>query len=491
MALDRDQGDTPLYTQICEGLITVIERGWIEHGARLPSTRKLAEELGVSRNTVVLAFEQLAAEGYIDTQVGAGTFVAHDAAPKAPARPLRMNPALAAAGDIGQEARIHANLADVPATLRHMRRPVAFRANFPAIDQFPLAQWARTVGDVFRSMSGEQANHLLGEGDPQGLHALREEIAIHVARTRGIVCTASEVVIFAGAQQAVDICARLLLMEGDRVACEDPGYDGIYASATAAGAKPVPVPVDEDGMDVALGRSLVPDARMIYASPSKQFPLGSTMALQRRMDLLDWTRSSGAWILEDDYDCEFRYSGHALPPIFSLDTSGSVIYLGTFSKALFPALRLGYAILPKELVEPVVAARTVLDRYAPILPQLQVARFMQAGHFAKHLRRMRKLYADRQQILLGAIETELASFMTARPTETGLEVVATLHPGLDGPQIGRAAARAGIELMAPSDFARAYRRDDKIILGFSAFSGAQISRGARTLRRVLEELDPP
>ncbi|WP_417725264.1 PLP-dependent aminotransferase family protein [Salipiger sp.] len=493
IAIDREQEASPLYHQVYEAITTGIERGVIRPGDRLPSTRKLASELNVSRTTVVLAFEQLTAEGWIEGQSGAGSFVSEAPPLTEKPRDSRLNPALEAAGGIGRTAEMRPEVAQVPPTLRHMRRPVPFRSNLPAIDAFPTELWARCLTEVLRRLKGEQAAHILGEGDPQGLFALREQVAIHVARTRGVVCTASEVVIFAGAQQAVDLCSRLLLMPSDKVICEDPGYDGIYASAVAVSALPVPVPVDEHGLIVAEARKRAPDARMIYSSPSKQFPLGCTLSLRRRIELIDWVRESGAWILEDDYDCEFRYAGKALPSLFSLDDTQSVIYLGTFSKSLFPALRLGYAILPKRLIEPVVSARTVLDRYAAILPQLQVAHFMRAGHFAKHVRRMRKLYSDRQELLLDAMARELQDWLIPQRSETGFELVARVSPRLTGRgitarDISKAARSEGMELQATSAFGREPREDDRLVLGFATFTGEQIDRAARQLAQICRDL---
>ncbi|ANT63128.1 hypothetical protein AYJ57_20480 (plasmid) [Salipiger sp. CCB-MM3] len=493
LAINREQEATPLYHQVYEALANGIDRGLLHPGDRLPSTRKLATELNVSRTTMVLAFEQLAAEGWIEGQTGTGSFVAAAPPFTEAQRKSRLNPALEAAGDIGRAAEMRPEVAQVPPTLRHMRRPVPFRANLPAIDVFPTELWARSLTEVLRSLRGEQAAHILGEGDPQGLFALREQIAIHAARTRGLVCSASEVVIFAGAQQAVDLCSRLLLMPSDKVVCEDPGYDGIYASAVAVSAQPVPAPVDQNGLIVAEARKRAPDARMIYTSPSKQFPLGSTLSLKRRIELIEWARETNAWILEDDYDCEFRYSGKALPSLFSLDDTQSVIYLGTFSKSLFPALRLGYAILPKRLVEPVIAARTVLDRYAAILPQLQVAHFMEAGHFSKHVRRMRKLYADRQELLLIAMERDLSGWLIPRRSQTGFELVASLGPkltvaGVTAKEVSQAAQAEGMEVQATSAFARAPLADDGLILGFATFTPEQIDTGIRQLSNICQSL---
>ncbi|WP_018388259.1 PLP-dependent aminotransferase family protein [Ancylobacter sp. FA202] len=497
--------DSPLYRQIYEGLAAEIVGGTIKPGQRLPSTRDLAQSLGVSRNTIMLAFEQLAAEGYLEGLSGSGTYVSREPPAEVivPAAP-RINPAIRAAGSLDRSAELGVAieepedlpaafggaLAHAPQTLRHMRRPVPFRSNFPALDAFPVPLWAKLAADLYRQLDADTANHLMGEGDPQGYAPLRAAIARHVASGRGIDCSADNIIIFAGAQQAIDLACRLLLMPEDEVICEDPGYDGIYASTIATGATPVPVAVDADGLDVDRALAGAPHARMVYVSPSKQFPLGMSLSLARRQALVDWAQRTGGWIIEDDYDSEFRYAGRPLPSLYALDRGRHVLYLGTFSKTLFPALRLGFAIVPGPLVEAFVSARTVVGRYSPILEQVLVARFMLEGHFASHVRKMRKLYAQRQAHLLARVGSRLGAFMTAQPTDTGMEIVARLAPGLSARTLARAAARVGLEIMPLSALARHPDTDvdDYITLGFSPFSQNQINEGVERLRKVLMEL---
>lgn len=493
-ALSLDLGrrkDVPLWRQIYDEMMTGIARGSIRPGERLPSTRDLAQAWGVSRNTIVLAFEQLSAEGFLEGLLGSGTFVARHP----PEQPFvridpqpRINPAILAAGSLDRTIQSSRALTHVPDTLRHMRRPVAFRSNFPAVDAFPIHLWAKLAADLYRHLDGTVANDLMGEGDPQGYLPLREAIAAHVADGRGIVCTAEDIIVFAGAQQAIDLACRLLLMPGDEVLCEDPGYEGIFASATAVGAVPVLAPVDDLGMDVGKALQRAPNARMAYATPSKQFPTGVTLDAGRRRALVDWAERVDGWIVEDDYDSEFRYAGRALPTLFELDGGGRVIYLGTFSKTLFPALRMGFAILPRRLVEAFVSARTVVGRYSPILDQVLVARFMQQGHFASHVRKMRKLYTLRQECLLDAVRTHLADYLDPRETDTGMEIIATLTPGLGARRLAQAAARQGLEIMPLSSLAREADVDDQIALGFSAFSPDQIRTGILLLQSVCRDL---
>ena len=328
----------------------------------------------------------------------------------------------------------------------------------------------------------------MGEGDPQGYLPLRAAIAAHVADGRGIVCTADDIIVFAGAQQAIDLACRILLLTGDQILCEDPGYDGVFASATAVGAVPISAPVDSLGMDVVEGLRRAPNARMAYATPSKQFPTGVTLDIDRRRTLVEWADRVDGWIIEDDYDSEFRYAGRALPTLFELDRKGRVIYLGTFSKTLFPALRMGFAILPQQLIEAFVSARTVVGRYSPILDQVLVARFMQQGHFARHVRKMRKLYTQRQECLIENVRNHLSDYLDPRETDTGMEIIAKLSPGLSACRLAQAAAKQGLEIMPLSKLAREVEIDDQIALGFSAFSPEQIHRGVVQLRSICREL---
>ena len=479
--------DAPLHRQLYSRLAASIDAGSIKPGERLPSTRDLAQSLGVSRNTILLAFEQLTAEGYLEGQTGSGTYVStQPPSNTVKAGAPRINTAIQAAGDSIE--RVRGAFGDVPDTLRYMRRPVPFRANFPALEAFPVQRWAKLAANLYRRLDSDVANQLMGEGDAQGYGPLREQIALHVGLTRGITCKPENVIIFAGAQHALDICCRLLLMPGDTAWCEDPGYDGSYAAITAASAITVPVPVDEQGIDVAAGIARDANARLAYVTPSKQFPLGMAMSMERRLQLLDWADKTGAWIVEDDYDCEFRYSGTPLPSLFDLGRGERVIYLGTFSKTLFPALRLGFAIVPDALIEPFVAARTVVGRYSPILEQVMVANFMADGQFSSHIRKMRRLYANRQTQLLALIARHLDGFLTAEPAASGMEIIGTLEPRYSALELARRAAQRGLEIMPLPLLAHEVSVDDKITLGFSAFSEKQMEDGILIIQHIFREM---
>ncbi|MCS0500866.1 MocR-like pyridoxine biosynthesis transcription factor PdxR [Ancylobacter mangrovi] len=486
LALDIERGtDLPLHRQLYHRLVGEISAGSIKPGEKLPSTRDFARLLGVSRNTVLLAFDHLISEGFLQPMTGSGTYVVHDLPEQLPAKaPARINPAIEAAGNMNRCFAPDSAITHAPSTLRHMRRPVPFRANFPAVDTFPVRRWASLAANLYRELDPGAAGELLGEGDPQGYEPLRVAIAEHVALSRGLTCRPHNIVIFAGAQHAVDLACRILLTPGEQVWCEDPGYDGIYASATAAGAVPIPLPVDEEGLVVAQGLARAPNARLAYVSPSKQFPLGMELSLERRHALLQWASAAGAWILEDDYDTEFRYGGRPMPALHALDREGRVLYFGTFSKMLFPGLRLGFAVLPDALVEAFVSARAIVGRYSPMLEQALVARFMDDGYLAAHVRRMRRLYAHRQEHLLDCLERRLSDWLRATPTNTGMEVIAELAEGLSGRRLAEAAARRGLEILPISALAREAQVDHLITLGFSAFSEEQMDEGVEVLRSI-------
>ena len=487
LALDIERrADAPLHRQLYDRLVGEIASGSIKPGEKLPSTRDFARLLGVSRNTILLAFDHMTSEGFLQPMTGSGTYVARELPEQMPEKAAaRINPAIKAAGDLNRSFVRPSAIANAPATLRHMRRPVPFRANFPAVDMFPVRRWSNLAATLYRELDPEAAGELLGEGDPQGYAPLRVAIAEHVALTRGLPCGPDNIVVFAGAQHAVDLACRVLLTPGEEVWCEDPGYDGIYVSATATGAIPVPIPVDTDGLIVEEGIARAPRARLVYVSPSKQFPLGMELSLERRNALLQWASAAGAWVLEDDYDTEFRYAGRPMPALHALDREGRVLYFGTFSKMLFPGLRLGFAVLPDALVEPFVSARAVVGRFSPMLEQALVARFMQGGYLATHVRRMRRLYARRQEHLLDCVARKLGEWMTAVPTNTGMEIIATLADGISARAVAEAAAQRGLEILPISALARDAEADHLITLGFSAFTEEQMDEGSDILREIL------
>jgi GntR family transcriptional regulator / MocR family aminotransferase len=480
-SLDSADG-VPLYRQLYTGLRRAILDGQLRAGTRLPSTRELATDLGVSRNTVMNAFEQLLAEGYVEGQVGSGTYVSR-------ALPDDLLHARTQTARAPQRARAGRTLARRAALITTTRLNISreqtstrpFRPGTPALDCFPHALWARLLARRWR----KPPRDLLGYVESAGYLPLREAIATYLGAARAVRCEAAQVIVVAGTQQALDMVARLLIDEGDAVWHEEPGYLGARGAFKSAGARVVPVPVDEEGLDVNEGATLAPDARLVYVTPSHQYPLGVTMTLARRLALLEWANRAGAWVLEDDYDSEYRYEGRPLAALQGLDAEGRVIYLGTFSKVLFPALRLGYVVVPPDLVEVFTNARGLASRFSPTVEQAVLADFINEGHFARHIRRMRALYAERQAILLDAAARDLAGLLELKPDAAGIHLVGQLPAGVDDATASRAAAAVGIDVQPLSSFRLKRGGRGGLLLGYAGYDERQLRNGVRKLADAL------
>jgi GntR family transcriptional regulator/MocR family aminotransferase len=491
LGLDRG-GSVPLYRQLYDGLREAILSGRLRPGARLPSTRALAGDLGASRNTVLSAFGQLFAEGYLEGRVGAGTTVVRTL----PETLLRARPEAAGAERPGRRPRLSRRGALLVGTRAALTRGAAtarpFRPGLPGLDAFPFDLWTRLVARRWRRVPRQ----LLDYGDPAGYAPLREAIAAYLGEARAVRCEAAQVIVVTGAQQAVDLAARVLLDPEDIAWVEEPGYPGARGALVAAGIRLVPVPVDAEGLDVRRGARRAPGARLVYVTPSHQYPLGVTMSLNRRLALLEWASASGAWILEDDYDSEYRYAGRPLAALQGLDTAGRVIYAGTFSKVLFPALRLGYLVVPPELVDAFVAARALADRHSPSVTQAALADFIDGGHLARHVRRTRALYAERQAALVRAVGRTLGGLLEVAPAEAGMHLVGWLPAGVDDRDASRVALAREVDAPPLSAF-RARRATGSerggLMLGYAAYAPREIddacARLAAALRSALRRPD--
>jgi len=545
VAIDRESS-RPLYRQLYDALREAIVTGRLAPGQRVPSSRVLAAELGVSRNTVMNVLTQLRTEGYVVANRGGGTRVRRDlpdallnvsrsdaalrsGAPRSgPGGPGRGVPvpgtatsgawtpgagsapgraakaadrrAEVRAGDDGVAGSLPLSrrgailaAAGMPMAVRGGVRPVPFKLGVPDTEFFPSKVWARLAAQRWR-----RGRVGLGDGDSGGEPALRAAIAEYVGNARGVRCGADQVIVVSGTQQALDLVARVLLDPGDEAWVEDPGYPHSVAVLRAAGARPIPVPVDREGLVVKTGEHLAPGARFAYVTPSHQFPLGSVMSIARRMALLAWARGAGAWIFEDDYDSEFRYEGRPLPSLQGLDVEsgpddapGCVVYAGTFNKMLFPGLRLGYIVVPEVLVDPLRAARAVLDRYAPMLHQGVLADFIGEGHYVRHLRRMRALYAERQAELLAVAGELLERRLTLEPDAAGLHLVGWLPRGVDDVAAAARARGAGVVVYPLTRFRVApdpQALPGALLLGYAPFDRAAIRDGVRRLATALADL---
>jgi GntR family transcriptional regulator/MocR family aminotransferase len=462
-----------LYRQLYDGYRTAILEGRLRAGQRIPSTRALARELGISRQPVLTAFEQLLHEGYLEGRAGSGTFVAssiHDMQDKA------------ALGN-GSARRRSSRKRDV--AIRPAKADLgAFRVSLPALDHFPQKIWARLVTRHARGMSIEQ----MAYGDPAGYLPLRHAVADYLRTARAVACDASQVLIVSGSQMALHLCARVLLKPKDTIYFEDPGYPGARAALTATGATLQSVPVDGEGLMVRSMRPTKSPARAVYVTPSHQYPLGVSMNASRRLELLGWARRQQAWIIEDDYDSDYRFSSRPLGALQGMNGAAQVIYTGTFSKVLFPAMRIGYVVAPPSLVEKFIAQRLTLDLFPQTLDQLVLTDFLCEGHFSRHVRRMRAIYQDRRDTLVSEIEKHLGGLLTIVNADAGMHLTARLPRGFDDVEVVRLARARGISAIALSTCYMANIGDPGLVLGFGGVPEADIIRGVQTLSEVLGRL---
>jgi GntR family transcriptional regulator/MocR family aminotransferase len=473
----------PLYQQIYHSLRASIVNGTLPAGTRLPTTRMLASELGVSRNTAASAMELLRAEGYVEVRDRAGTFVCAVVpenvlhATRGAAEPVVAGAASAHAGEAPPRLSESGRLL-MSARSRLLERTTEpfrpFRIALPAFDAFPIDVWNRIANrmDTFDP-------HQYGYGTPLGHPGLREAIAAYVTVARGAHCTKDEVVITSGAQQALDIIARMLLNPGDDVWVEDPGYPGARAAFAATGAVLSPINVDDEGMDIGSAPA-GSTPRLIYVTPSHQYPSGVTMSQRRRAELLRFADAGNCWVVEDDYDSEFRYVSRPLPCMQGMDRNGRVIYVGTFSKMLFPGLRLGYMVLPKPLVEPAGVIRAITDRHSSMPAQAVLAEFIRGGHLASHLRRMKLLYDERRNALVDAMRIHTPGLKVAE-AGAGLHLVARLPSHLNEIDVAAAAAHAGIDVAPLSKFVWGRQQPATFLLGFAAFPASQLVDAVKRL----------
>lgn len=492
IALDRRQG---LSRQLYQALRARVLDGRLGSGTRLPASRDMAAILGLSRNSVVRAYDQLYAEGFIESRVGDGTYVS-----QLPKLSTKVSTRLSRGLSTGLSTKSAETTEDSSSKVIHTAPlirlenhhlptpksgpPRAFRVGVPAFDLFPFEVWAKLQAGFWRNPDLAS----LGYGDPAGEPLLRELIAAYLRRSRGVACSAEQIVITSGAQQAISLCAQLLLEPGTGVAVENPGYRAAGCAFAQTGATVHGVAVDNDGLDCAALAAL-PDCRVTYVTPSHQYPTGVVMSLARRLELLAWAERTEGWIVEDDYDGEYRYSGAPLAPLAALDRSGRVLYVGTFSKVAFPALRLGYLVLPRQLVQPFSRCRALMVRHSEVGTQSVMAQFMAQGHFQRHIRRMRRAALSRRNALMAGWPVDI-------PGVGGLpEMVAGLHVkvDVDNPERERwlveKALGVGVELNALSDYwwpetSPAVDKKAGLVLGFAAVGELGIAEALEKLKKA-------
>jgi GntR family transcriptional regulator/MocR family aminotransferase len=465
----------PLHRQIYDETRRAILDGRLRPGQRVPSTRALALELGVSRLPVLAAYGQLLHEGYLEGRIGSGTFVG-EALPDDLLKPAAgaPEPAPARAGPVRHVAR-------QPLRARDEGGLGPFRMSLPALDEFPHGAWARAVARHAHALTHAQ----MAYGDPAGEVPLRLAIADHLRTARAVRCEAEQVLIVSGSQAALRLAGTVLLARGDRVAVEEPGYPFARAALSAGVAELVPVPVDQEGMSVASLRRRGARVRAAYVTPSHQYPLGASMTAGRRFELLEWAFRNEAWVVEDDYDSEYRYVSRPLGALQGMDAYERVVYIGTFSKVLFPAARVGYLVVPPSLRERFVDAREAFDLMSPTLYQSALAEFLREGHFARHVRRMRGVYLRRRDALLGGLARHCGDRVTVHNADAGLHVTLLLAAGLDDEDVVRRMAGRGLTATALSTCYLGTARRSGLLLGFGGSTERRLLEATRVLGEVL------
>lgn len=485
LEIDRDS-KIPIYLQIAAGLREAIESGRLPRGLKLPSTRVFAEELGVSRNTVLQVFEALTEEGALAGRVGAGTFVAGMPSEEATRTRVdaqaRETPAVGGYPFRSLSRRGRGLIAN--ASGEFSERPTPFMPDLPDLREFPIRTWLRLLNETSGRLTGE----ILADSSSAGYEPLRRAVARYLTSSRGMDCDHTQVIITTGSQQSLDLVCRLLLDPGDPVWLEEPCYVGARAVIAANGAVCHGVPVDAEGIRVDEGIDRLPAPRAIYVSPSRHYPLGATMSSPRREELLRFAHRCGAWIVEDDYDHEFRYAGNSLTSVFGLDSERRTFHIGTFSKIMLPSFRLGYVVVPNDFIDAFARARAVVDRHAPLIEQMVLSEFMHRGLLAAHIRRMRGLYRSRQTLLVEGLRDLFGEDLPLGDTDTGMHVLLPLAGDVDDRQIAKLTARAGVVARPLSPYYHGPRRRNGLLFGFAAFTPSEIAEGLFRLSRVAAEI---
>lgn len=472
------QADLPLYRQVYEELRRAILSGRLAPGQKLPSTRYLAQSLSISRATVTQGYEQLLSEGYLETATGSGTFVCRrlpddllDAAP------IESTPQVA-----GSAISLSAyGVSLTERSLFRLREPeaqISFSYGRPAFDKLPLDLWRKLLSRYCH------ANYdvLDYTNNSMGYQPLREAIAAYLSRSRAVKCSAEQIIIIGGSQQGLDLITRLLIDRGDWVAVEEPGYLGARRAFLAQGACLFPVSVDESGL---LVDSLTTNIKLIYVTPSHQFPTGALLSLPRRLELLAWAQKSGAIIIEDDYDSEYRYGERPIPALQGLDQGNSVIYVGTFSKVLFPALRLGYLVLPHSLVDVFTRAKWLADRQSSLLEQHALTDFITEGHLERHIRRMRSLYDQRRQTLVQSLFSHFGDQVKILGENAGMHLMIKINTNLSDQEIVQRAAQVGVGINAAYPYYLKTNPGSEFVLGYAELNEQQIQEGIRRLAQTI------
>lgn len=478
--------DIPLHRQLYDELRQSILAGRLAAGARLPSTRALAQSLHVSRTTVTQSYEQLISEGYLQAAIGSGTIVCHQL-PDDWLQTTPLKTAVHKSGAKQKSVRLSGygeSLNDAePFEPPEHEVAIHFKSGRPALEEFPLRLWRRLFLRHYRTGNAKMLDYADGS---QGFAPLRQAIRNYVTRARAVHCQADQIIIVNGSQQALDLVTQVLIDRGDAVALENPGYLGARRAFLAQGAKLLPVPVDESGIVVEkLASYSAAKPKVVYVTPSHQFPTGAVLSLPRRLELLAWAEQAEALIIEDDYDSEFRYCSRPIPALQGLAESHSVIYVGTFSKVLFPALRVGYMIVPEHLSRVFARAKWLADRQTPILEQRVLTDFINDGHLERHLRRMRTLYDKRRQTLVRALKYQMGERVQILGENAGMHLMIRLQTKLGDEELVQRARQEGVGVVSANLYYLKTGRRNEFVLGYASLSERKIQEGVRRLAKII------
>jgi len=480
IALNPDS-EHPLHRQLTEELRRVILTGRLLSGQRLPSTRALAQSLSISRTTVTQSYEQLLSEGYLETRRGSGTFVCSqlpdDLLHSEPVSSITSSPVSSI-----QLSRYGAHLAETPfALLPEPTTEISFRYGRPALKHFPVGLWRKLLVRHCR----EDSTWLDYASDPQGYYPLRMAISQYLARARAVTCTPEQIILVNGTQQALDLILRILLEPGETIAIEDPGYLSARRVFLSHHATLLPIPVDRLGLQVEKLTKETTPIRLVYVTPSHQFPTGAVLSLPRRLELLKWAQQTETLILEDDYDSEYRYRERPIPALQGLDHSDSVLYVGTFSKVLFPSLRIGYLVLPPRLVSLMTYGKWLSDRQLPMLEQRVLTDFITEGHLDSHIRKMRSHYDLCRQVLVRALKDHFGDRVTILGEQAGIHVMVKFSIGLNETEIHQKAESVGVGLMPARPHYLRQGEEAEFVLGYGELDEATISEGILRLAQIV------
>ncbi len=479
IAVDRSAGP-PLHQQVYDGYREAILRGDLRPGQKIPSSRELATQIQISRFPVLHAYAQLLAEGYFESLVGSGTFISATLPEQMMSLEHHANgrpAALSGCRPVSRRTTLYPRFE----WNAHLRGWGAFGVHQPAFDQFPFQIWSSLVARHSRNPHASAIHNI----NPLGSERFREEICAYLRTSRGVKCDPAQIMVVSGSQQALDITARVLLDPGDSVLIEEPGYGLERTLLAASGCRLNLVPVDDEGMDVTRGIRMYPDAKAAFVTPSHHYPLGSTMSATRRLLLLNWAQAFGAWVIEDDYDSEYRFDTSPIASLQGLDVNSRVIYIGTFSKILFPSIRIGYIVIPRDLVDHFLSVRFAMDIFPPYLYQEVLADFMSLGHFGRHIRKMRQVYGARRSTLIDCLQAEFGGMLPVHGAAAGMHVTVTLPEGFDDRAIAARAARERLWLLPLSPTYAGGKPRNGFILGFGSIANEQIPSAVKRMRSII------